>query len=123
MTETQQKTIDATAEIVVNEDDDDSDDDDNSFSDTSKHRKRCSLFEDEEDSDDPGTQNTLGKESCHEKIAGIDSHHAEPLTMKQLNQERRLIMTSLINQITSLQQQTNQTQQVTKKEPQMTIYR
>jgi len=38
--------------------------------------KNYSLFEDEEESDDSGTQNTLGKESGHEKIVGIDSQDA-----------------------------------------------
>jgi len=76
MIEPEQEMIDATEDISIDDDDDDSDDDDESFSDTNKHRKRYSLFEDEEESDDPGTQNTLGKESGHEKIVGIDSQDA-----------------------------------------------
>ncbi len=73
MIETQQETIDATDEIVLDDDDDDSSEDDESFHYTSKHRKGYSLFDDEESSDDPDTQNTLGKESGHEKIAEIDT--------------------------------------------------
>ena len=76
MIETQQETINVTAEIDVNDDDDNSDDDDETVSHTSKHRKRYFLFEDEEDSDVPWTQNALGKESGHEIIAGIDSQDA-----------------------------------------------
>ncbi len=123
MIETQQETIDATDEIVVDDDDDDSSDDDKSFHYTSKHRKGYSLFEDEENSDDPDRQNTLGKESGHEKKLKLIPKMQQPLTMTQLNQERQLIMTSAIYQIMSLQQQTNQTQQVTTKEPQITISR
>ncbi len=67
MIETQQETVDATDETVVDDDDDDRSDDDESFRDTSKHRKGYFLFEDEENSDDPDTQNTLGKESGHKK--------------------------------------------------------
>jgi hypothetical protein len=43
--------------------------------------------------------------------------------MKQLSQERQPLMMSAINQIKNLQQQPNQTQQVTTKEPQMRVYR
>jgi len=43
---------------------------------TNKHRGKYSVFEDEEESDDPGTQNTLGTESGHEIIVGIDSQNA-----------------------------------------------
>ena len=120
MIEPEQETIDATEDISIDDGDDDSDDDDESFSDTNKHRKRYSLFEDEEESDDPGTLNTLGKESGHKKIVGIDSQDAAATDNETT---RQLLITSAINQITSLQQQTNQTQQVTTKEPQMRIYR
>jgi hypothetical protein len=40
---------------------------------TNKRRERFSLFEDEEESDEPGTQNTLGNESGHEKIVANES--------------------------------------------------
>jgi hypothetical protein len=61
MIEPEQETKDATEEIGIEDDDDDSNDDDESFIDTNKHRKIYDLFGDEEDSDDPGTENTLGK--------------------------------------------------------------
>ena len=70
MIETEQETIDATGDICIDDDDDDSDYEDETVSHT---RKIYSLFDDDEDSDDPGMQNTLGKESGHEKIIGIDS--------------------------------------------------
>ncbi len=76
MIETQQETIDATDEIAVDDDDDDSSEDDESFHYTSKHRKGYSLFDDEDSGDDPDTQNTLGKESGHKKIAEIDTQDA-----------------------------------------------
>ncbi len=76
MIESQQETIDATDKTDVDDDDDNSSDDDESFCYTSKHRKGYSLFEDEENSDDPDTQNTLGKESGHKKIAEFDTQDA-----------------------------------------------
>jgi len=70
MIETEQETIDATGDISIDDDDDDSDYEDE----TVRHTRNVySPFDDEEDSDDPGTQNTLGKESGHEKIVGIDN--------------------------------------------------
>ncbi len=62
MIESQQETIDATDKTDVDDDDDDSSDDDESFCFTSKHRKGYSFFEDEENSDDPDTKNTLEKD-------------------------------------------------------------
>ncbi len=76
MIETPQEPIHATAEIDDDDNDDYSDDDDKPVSHTSNHRKRYSLFEDEEDSDVPETQNTLGKKSGIKKIAGIVSQDA-----------------------------------------------
>ncbi len=67
MIEPEQETKKATEEISIHDNDDVSDDDDESFINTNKHRKRYDLFDDEEESDDPGMQNTLGKESGHEK--------------------------------------------------------
>jgi hypothetical protein len=85
MIDTPQEPIHATAENDVDDDDDDSDDDDKTGSHTSNHRKRYSLFEDEEDSDVPETQNTLGKKSGIEKIAGIGSQDAAA-TDKETNE-------------------------------------
>jgi len=52
MIETVQETIDATGDISIDDNDDDSDYEDETVGHT---RKICSLFDDEEDSDDPGT--------------------------------------------------------------------
>jgi hypothetical protein len=76
MIETQQETIGATDEIAGDDDDDDSSEDDESFHYTSTDRKGYSLFDDEESSDDPDTQKTLGKESGQEKIPEIDTQDA-----------------------------------------------
>jgi hypothetical protein len=76
MIEPEQETKDAFEEIDNKDDDDDSDDDDESFIDTNKQRKIYDLYGDDEDSDDPGTENTLGKESGHENILGKYSQDA-----------------------------------------------
>ncbi len=76
MIEPEQETIDATEEIGIEEDDDDSDDDDESFFETNKSKKIYDLFGDSEDSDDPGMENTLGKESGHDNILGYYSQDA-----------------------------------------------
>jgi hypothetical protein len=76
MIEPQQETKDAIEEIDIENDDDDSDDDDESFFETNKSKKIYDLFADDEDSDDSGMENTLGKESGHENILGNDSQDA-----------------------------------------------
>ena len=84
---------------ATSDSDNDDDDDDSDYVDTSNHKKKSLLFPDEEDSDDhrkkyalfddedesdeeesddPGTQNTLGKESGHKKNAvAIDNETTE----------------------------------------------
>jgi len=69
MNEKEQETIDATGDISMDDDDEDSYYEDETVSHT---RNVYSLFDDEKDSDDP-EQNTLGKESGHEKIVGFDN--------------------------------------------------
>ena len=74
--EPEQETKDAIEEIDIEDDDDNSDDDDESFIDTNNQRKIYDLFGDEEDSDDPDREKTLGKESGHENILGNNSQDA-----------------------------------------------
>ncbi len=76
MIETEQENKEATEDIESDGDDYDSDEDDSDYIETNKCREKYSIFEDEEESDDPGMQNTLGKESGHEKIVGIDNQDA-----------------------------------------------
>ena len=129
------------ANVEIGEDDvfDDSDDDDKTSSHTKNHTKRFPLFGDEEDDDVPDMQNTLHKGSGHKKNAGIDSHDTAATDKEKKTQEKQIIKTSItlnngsimkkkravqpletINQIKSLQKQTDQMQQVTTKEPQIT---
>jgi hypothetical protein len=75
MIEPEQETLDATEENNK-EDDDDSDDDYESSIDTNKSKKIYDLFGNDEDNDDPGMENTLGKESGHENIIGNNSQDA-----------------------------------------------
>ena len=72
----QEETKDTIEEIEIEDDDDESNDDDESIIDTNNQRKIYDLFGDEEDSDDPDRDNTLGKESGHENILGNDSQDA-----------------------------------------------
>jgi hypothetical protein len=88
MIEAPQEPIHATADSDVDDNDDDSDDDDETVSHTINHRERYSLFEDEEDSDVPETQNTLGKKSGMETIAGIGSQDAAA-TDKETNESEK----------------------------------
>jgi hypothetical protein len=74
--EPEQETKDAIEEIDIEDDDDNSDDDDESFIDTNNQRKIYDLFGDEEDSDNPDREKTLGKESGHENILGNNSQDA-----------------------------------------------
>ena len=78
MIETEQENKETTDDIEFNDDDEDSDENDSDYVETNKCRNKYSIFDDEEESDDPGTQNTLGKESGHGKIVGIDTQDAIP---------------------------------------------
>ena len=78
MIETEQENKETTDDIEFNDDDEDSDENDSDYVETNKCRNKYSIFDDEEESDDPGTQNTLGKESGHGKLVGIDTQDAIP---------------------------------------------
>jgi hypothetical protein len=146
MIDTQQEQYNAPAPTEANaeigEDDvfDNSDDDDETISHTSNHTKRFSLFDDEEDDNVPETQNPhLIKDQVTKKMLGLIAMIQQQLTKKKITQEKQIIKTSItlnngrimkkkrvvqplttINQIKSLQQQTNQMQKVTTKEQQIT---
>ena len=66
--ETEQENKETIEDVESDDDDEDSDEDDSDYVETNKGRERFSLFKDEEESDEPGTRNTLGNESGHEKI-------------------------------------------------------
>ncbi len=76
MIETQKERIDANEGFANDDDDDNSSDNDKSFHYTSTQRNRNSLFDDDKSSDEPDTQNTLGKESGHGMIPEIDTQDA-----------------------------------------------
>ena len=97
MIEAPQEPIHATADSDVDDNDDDSDDDDETVSHTINHRERYSLFEDEEDSDVPETQNTLGKKSGMETIAGIGSQDAAA-TDKETNESEKATINDVGNE-------------------------
>jgi hypothetical protein len=78
MIETEQENKETTEDIEFDDDDEDSDEYDSDYVETNKRRDKYSIFDDEEESDDPGTQNTLGKESGDGKIVGIDTKDANP---------------------------------------------
>ena len=146
MIDTQQEQYNAPAPTEayaeIGEDDvfDNSDDDDETISHTSNHTKRFSLFDDEEDDNVPETQNPhLIKDQVTKKMLGLIAMIQQQLTKKKITQEKQIIKTSItlnngrimkkkrvvqplttINQIKSLQQQTNQMQKVTTKEQQIT---
>jgi len=71
--ETGQENKEATEDVESDDDDEVSDEDDSDYVETNKRRERFSLFEDEEEIDDPGTQNALANELGHEKIVGYES--------------------------------------------------
>ncbi len=68
MIETEQENKEITEDIEFDDDNEDSDENDSDYVETNKCRNKYSIFDDEEESDDLGTQNTLGKESGHGKI-------------------------------------------------------
>ena len=78
MIQTEQENKEPSEDIETNDDDEDSDENDSDYVETNKRRNKYSIFDDEEESDDLGTQNTLGKESGHGKIVGIDTQDAIP---------------------------------------------
>ena len=78
MIETEQENKETTEDIEFDDDDEDSDENDSDYVETNKCRNKFSIFDEEEERDDLGTQNTLGKESGHGKIVGIDTQDAIP---------------------------------------------
>ncbi len=71
--QTEQENKETTEDVESDDDYEDSDEDDSDYVETNKRRERFSLFVDEEESDEPGTQNTLGNESGQEKIVGNEN--------------------------------------------------
>jgi len=78
MIETEQENKETTEDIEFDDDDEVSDEYDSDYVETNKRRDKCSIFDDEEESDDPGTLNTLAKESGDGTIVGIDTKDANP---------------------------------------------
>ncbi len=78
MIETEQEKKETTEDIEFDDDDEVSDEYGSDYVETNKRRNKYSIFDDEDESDDLGTQNTLGKESGHGKIVGIDTQDAIP---------------------------------------------
>jgi len=73
MIETEQENKETTEDIEFDDDDEDSYEYNSDYVETNKRRDKYSIFDDEEESDEPGTQNALGKESGVGKIVGIDT--------------------------------------------------
>jgi hypothetical protein len=76
MIQTEQENKETTEDIETNDSDEDSDEDDSDYVETNQHRKINYLFGDEEDSDDSGMEDTLGKISGNENILGNGSQDA-----------------------------------------------
>jgi len=68
MIESEQENKEATEDNESNDSGDDSDEDDSDYVDPNGRRGKFSIFEEEEESDGSGTQNTLGKEPGQEEI-------------------------------------------------------
>ena len=66
--QTEQENKELSENIETNDDDEDSDENDSDYVETNEHRKIYDLFGDEEDSDDPDTETTLGTKSGNETI-------------------------------------------------------
>ena len=79
MIESEQENKEPTEDNESDDSGEDSDEDDSDYVDPNKRRDKYTIFEEEEESDDSGTQNTLGKESGHEEIVGIDTQVANPI--------------------------------------------
>ncbi len=79
MIESEQENKEPTEDNESDDSGEDSDEDDSDYVDPNKRRDKYTIFEEEEESDDSGTQNTLAKESGHEEIVGIDTQVANPI--------------------------------------------
>ena len=71
MIESEQENKEATQDNESNDSGDDSDEDDSDYVDPNERRGKFSIFEEEEESDGSGTQNTLGKEPGQEEMVAI----------------------------------------------------
>jgi hypothetical protein len=73
MIESEQENKDATQDNESNDSGDDSDEDDSDYVEPNERRGKIRIFEEEEESDDSGTQNTLGKEPGEKEMVPIET--------------------------------------------------
>ena len=73
MIESEQENKEATQDNESDDSGDDSDEDDSDYVDPNERRGKFSIFEEEEESDGSGTQNTLGKEPGQEEMVAIET--------------------------------------------------